>query len=94
MFYYFYFDFGIIGIIIESMAYGLICHILYHDSIIMNDRSKLLLYLLAMQTIMFSFVRWQFGTAGFIVEIFFALLILSKRRNINKTGTPECQKIK
>lgn len=84
MFYYFYFDFGIIGIILGSFIYGWICYLVYYKAIIEKNRKMLLMYLLVIQTILFSFIRWQFGTANFIVEIVMSYLIIrGKERQMN-----------
>jgi oligosaccharide repeat unit polymerase len=78
MFYYFYFDFGMIGVVLESIIFGYMCHNVYYKSIIKNDKNNLLLYLLFIQCILFSFVRWQIGTANFIVEYIAIKILISK----------------
>jgi oligosaccharide repeat unit polymerase len=77
MFYYFYFYFGYIGVFLGSLLFGYFCYRIFSKSILSNNRNNIILYLLVVQCILFSFVRWQIGTSSFIIEYIAIKLITS-----------------
>lgn len=62
LFYYFYLDGGLLGVAIGAFVYSLFCEVTYVRMKKENDEKKLLLYLLFLQTILTSMVRFQFTT--------------------------------
>lgn len=77
MFYYFYMDFGIFGIFLESFIFGILAYIPYKNIVKYKNKKYLLYYLLIFQCILFSFVRWTPATASFIIELLGAKLIVN-----------------
>lgn len=78
-FFYFYMDCGIFGVIVFDLLFGFVSYKLYYSVFVLNQTNKLPYYCLALQCIIFSFVRWQAGTQGFIVELIIILLVLPHR---------------
>lgn len=79
MFYYFYIDLREIGVIIYSFVFGLFCKSIYRKSCITRDERYLPLYLVIIQTIFCSFIRWQWGTFTYFVLIIIMLFPFGRR---------------
>lgn len=73
MFYYFYVDLREWGVGIYSFAFGWLCKIIYRRSCINRDERYLPLYLIFIQTIFCSFIRWQWGMFTYVVIIMIML---------------------
>jgi len=79
MFYYFYLDFRIPGVILFSFLSGFIAQRIYGRAKYAGDTWSTLLFLLVLQGVVMSFVRWQ-PTDGAYVLAFVVLWILTRRR--------------
>lgn len=82
-FYYFYKDAGIIGVIIGSFLFGLICSMIYKRLKGKLIRGEIPLryvyvYLLIIQTIVLSFIRIYSSVASFSFTFFYVFLIIKK----------------
>lgn len=82
MFYYFYIDFGITGVVIGCMFFGYLCHEIYHIAFIKKNKNALLFYLIMIQCIVCSIVRWQLGTITLVLTLFFEWFIIPKKYRI------------
>lgn len=74
LFYYFYVDFRLPGVFLESMIFGMICKRYYRKSCLMQNKKYLPAYLTILQVITMAFIRWQFGTLAHINTMVLALL--------------------
>lgn len=82
IFYYFYIDFGIIGVILGCIFFGYLCHEIYHIAFIKKNKNALIFYLIMIQCIVCSIVRWQLGTITFVFTLIFEWLMISKKYKI------------
>lgn len=82
MFYYFYIDFGIAGVIAGSVFFGYLCHEIYHIAFIRKNRNALIFYLIMIQCIVCSIVRWQLGTITLVITLLFEWFIVSNKYKI------------
>lgn len=85
IFYYFYMDFGIFGVIIFDLLFGFISYRLYHNIFVLKNYRLLPYYLLIIQCIIFSFVRWQGGTQGFIIELIVVYCSVTRKQLYKNT---------
>lgn len=67
MFYYFYLDFRELGVIIYSFLFGVFSKKIYSKVCIYRDERYLPFYLVVIQTVFCSFIRWQWGTFTYVV---------------------------
>jgi oligosaccharide repeat unit polymerase len=76
MFYYFYADFGILGVAIGSIIYGYLCRSVYSKVKHGLINTNVVVYLLFIQTMYLSIVRYQFSSYMFALS--FVYLIFTK----------------
>lgn len=84
MFYYFYKDAGVIGIILGSTAFGAVCTSIYKRTkkrIKAGLQSKRLVfvYLLLLQAMVLSFIRVYFSVASYSFTFLYAFIFIRKR---------------
>ncbi|MBE6872843.1 MAG: oligosaccharide repeat unit polymerase [Ruminococcus albus] len=80
LFYYFYMDFGNIGVIVESFIYGAILGQTYGKIVKRGKNSDLMMaeYLLLIQSLVKSFTRWEFALMSYSMS-FIVVLLFFKR---------------
>lgn len=78
LFFYFYIDFGILGVFVGSLVYGKIANYIYKYACIKKEKKYLLIYLILIQTMVSSIIRWQLGSATYILAIFLMILCVRK----------------
>ena len=96
MFYYFYRDFGYVGLITESFILGTIIALIYKKVKTDKNNFKILtLYLVIMIGLSMAFIRWQIMSVGYALTfiyllIFFRrkcfLITFSAKENVNSTS--------
>lgn len=69
-FWFFYVDGGIIAIIVLSLLYGLLVGRFYYKAARVDNLKTLALYMLLFQGIFFSFIRFPFAKAYYVIAIF------------------------
>ena len=74
-FYYFYMDFRIVGIVLFSLLFGIICGQFYYSSFVRRKTYCLPWYLLLVQAMFGSFVIWQLGSTKFFVACVIMLIV-------------------
>jgi len=76
--FYFYLDFGIIGVILYSIIYGMLLGFSY--SLIKRKMNilNLFIFLMIMQGVFTSMVRWQFITPHYALTFIYILLFVKK----------------
>ena len=79
MFYYFYIDFGIVGIILGSAFFGYICYMVYHGAFKKKNIVALIYYMLIIQCIICSLVRWQFATITMVIAFLVEYTMTQKK---------------
>lgn len=79
MFYYFYRDFGWVGVIIDSLILGGVLALLYYYAKKGNQRTQLF-YILAMEGLSIAFVRLQIVSVGFVLSFYYSLLVFEKKK--------------
>lgn len=84
--FYFYVDFGYVGVILLTSIWGFICGSISRKIKVKHNESTMLFYLLFAQTISMSFSRWCFFDAPYILAFVYmrVLFIGSKSTSINK----------
>lgn len=78
IFWFFYADFGFIGVIIGCLLYGLLVRKAFDYEKRKNDVRSLSFYLFIFWTLLYSFVRFQFAKSAAVIAM--VLLYLSFRR--------------
>ena len=87
LFYYFYSDFGIIGVIILSFAYGFFCGYIYKKMKQKRDILYSVLYLWLVNGIIYSMVRWQFYSSSYAYVVFVGVILFTRKRQISFVWT-------
>lgn len=82
-FMYFYVDLGIVGVIIGSLLYGVICGIIYKLMKSNTNIKSLTLYLMIVQSILISFMRYQFTDLSFCLSFLYINFIIQKNTKLN-----------
>ncbi len=75
-YYYFYSDFGMVGVLICSFVYGCICQAIFSHYQKNKDIRSLIAYLLLSQSIFLSMVRWQFYQVTFTLTFVYIFLFI------------------
>lgn len=81
LFYYFYVDFRLPGVFIESLLFGLFTKRYYRKVCIFKDKYYLPAYLTILQVITMVFIRWQFGTLSHVITMVLALICVKRRKH-------------
>lgn len=84
LFYYFYMDFRIWGIIIFSFIYGFVCNYIYVKAFVERSDLSFLLYLMIVQSLFGSFIIWQIGNTKFFVALLILIVLRLKVKNFNR----------
>ena len=80
LFWYFYTDAREYGIVVGSMVYGFIMRRVYAKSIINKNIKILSIYFLLFQGLFFSFIRFPFSKAYYVLAFLYMLFIIKKRK--------------
>lgn len=80
LFYYFYIDFNMLGVVIISIFYGYLCKLAYNNMMRKNSNTSIVIYSLLLQSIITSMFRFQFAT--FIFSLTFIYLVLIKGKHV------------
>lgn len=85
-FYYFYMDLGYFGVLLGSAVYGLIAIQIYHrmKSQITYNFKYIAAYMLIVQSIATSMIRWQFYNANFVMAFVLLLLIPAQKEETQR----------
>ncbi len=79
--FYFYIDFGLIGVTVLSSIWGFICGMASKSIKIKQNTANILFYLLLAQTVSMSFSRWAFfGAPYFLAFIYMRLLFIKGKQ--------------
>lgn len=85
LFYFFYLDFRIIGIVLFSLLYGFISGYIYKKQRTRTNDTWFIFYLLILRTIVGSFMIFQLGNTKFFVSLFiFGIAILLGKKEIKE----------
>lgn len=85
LFYFFYLDFRIVGIVLFSLLYGFISGYVYKKQRTRTNDIWFMFYLLILQTIVGSFMIFQLGNTKFFVSLFiFGIAILLGKKEIKE----------
>lgn len=84
IFHSFYLDGGILGVILGSLFYGIILSITYNHLKTTSSKISTAIYLLLIQGIFTSMVRWQFTTPAYALAFIF-IFIFYKNRPVENT---------
>lgn len=85
MFYYFYLDFGYLGVCTGSLAWGWMCAKYYRLSRIEASDKNLAFLLLIIQVMYKTMVRWEFTSPSFFVAFFASYLLFRKSKSENNS---------
>jgi oligosaccharide repeat unit polymerase len=75
MFYYFYADLGIFGVVFGSIIYGYLCRFAYSSLKLNFTNINVIVYLLFIETMYLSIVRYQFMSYMFALSFLYLLLV-------------------
>ncbi|MFE4714636.1 O-antigen polymerase [Paenibacillus sp. NPDC056722] len=84
-FFYFYSDAGFFGVIIFSAIYGIICSLSYSYVKYRPNIKNIAIYLLIMQGVLTSMVRWQFVISAYALSFLYLNLVIRKKKTSNYT---------
>ena len=85
LFYFFYLDFRIVGIVLFSLLYGFMSGYVYKKQRTRTNDIWFMFYLLVLQTIIGSFIIFQLGNTKFFVSLFiFGIAILLGKKEIKE----------
>lgn len=87
IFYYFYADFRLPGVVVFSAMYGFFVQTVYDRARSFGGARSKLLLLLTIQSIVMAFVRWQFTDGAYVLA--FVLLFLVVRKSKGDNGDPD-----
>lgn len=82
LFYWFYIDFGLEGVIVMCFIYGMIADTIYKAAIRNRHVATIMIFSLLMQGVVFSFIRFQFTTFYYFMSFFIIPLILKRKISI------------
>lgn len=75
--YSFYIDFRKFGVFLGTFLFGFICKFFYNRACIERNKNYLLLYMILIQVMVSSFVRWQLGTLTFLITVLFSVICIN-----------------
>lgn len=81
-FFYFYLDFGILGVAAGSYIFGKLSSMMYKVLSREGSLRALVFYMIIVQIIIDSFIRWRLGTFSSIATIFLAFIICTKHPKV------------
>lgn len=81
-FWFFYADAGIIGVFFLSLLWGAASMLMYHRAAKGTDLRCTAAYLLLFQSIFFSFIRFPFGKAYYVISFFMVYMLAFKKKRI------------
>lgn len=84
--FYFYTDFGIVGVMVLSSIWGFLCGNIGRKIKKERTERSVLFYLLFAQTVSMSFSRWSFFDAPYFLAFLYMSLLFAKGKNKKKRG--------
>ena len=81
-FWFFYADAGILGVFILSLLWGAVSMLMYHRAARGTDLRCTAAYLLLFQSIFFSFIRFPFGKAYYLISFLMVYMLAFKKKRI------------
>ena len=82
-FFYFFADFGYLGVAAGSFVYGWMSKALYRRTSESSDIRSLVAYMMIVQSIFMSMVRWQFYQVTFTVAFVYIFIFIGKKKEYN-----------
>lgn len=79
IFYYFYLDFGTLGILIGSLIFGVISYWIYQKMVEGDSMKYTAIYLILVQILFASFIRWQFANPSILIAIVGIMICITKK---------------
>lgn len=84
VFFYFYLDFGYIGVIVGSVIFGVLTCAMYRNTRIEKNEFNTMVWLIYLMAVIGSFARWQFINPAFIMMFVVNRLMYKKYFNTKK----------
>lgn len=81
LFFYFYCDGGFLGVIFFSFIYGVISTNVYIKAELNKDIASIIVYLIILNGILFSMVRFSFSLPAYALSFLFLLLLFKRERS-------------
>ena len=79
IFYWFYIDFGIIGVILFSALYGWLCSFYYYKAKYDPSPKRIILFSFLMQGLLLSFIRFHFATFYYFMAFVISPILFTKK---------------
>lgn len=80
LFYWFYLDYGIIGVILLCFLYGILADSIYKAAIYNRHFITIVIFALIVQGVVFSFIRFQFSTFYYFMAFLIIPLIIKRKQ--------------
>lgn len=87
LFFYFYLDFGLFGVFLGSLLYGLFLSRLYKRTVKQCNLRNLLLLLVAIISLAKCFAKWEFQGAEYIMSFVYVLILVRKMPFLTRQNT-------
>lgn len=84
LFFYFYVDFGLIGVFLGSLIYGAFLYWLYRKTTAHCNLRNILLLLIAFISLSKCFAKWEFQSTEYILSFVYVYLLTRKNIGITK----------
>lgn len=82
LFFWFYLDYGIAGVVILCFIYGLVADSIYKAAIRNRHFVTIVIFSLIVQGVIFSFIRFQFSTFYYFMAFFIIALVVKRKQLI------------
>ncbi|MDQ0196272.1 O-antigen polymerase [Paenibacillus wynnii] len=81
-FFYFYFEYGYIGVVFDSIIYGVVCQYFYIKMKLKMSKRNIALYLLIIQGMLTSMIRYPFILVYYTFAFFIIIMFYKKQDKI------------
>ena len=80
LFFWFYLDYGIAGVVILCFLYGLLSDSIYKAAIVNRHFVTIVIFSLIVQGVVFSFIRFQFSTFYYFMAFLIIPLVIKRKQ--------------
>lgn len=80
LFFWFYLDYGITGVVILCFLYGLLSDSIYKAAIVNRHFVTIVIFSLIVQGVVFSFIRFQFSTFYYFMAFLIIPLVIKRKQ--------------
>ena len=92
VFFYFYSDFRMLGVVLGCFVSGVFCYLSYFKAFVKRGYKDILLFLLLVQGVITSMVRWPLAGVSFVIALIFYRFIL--KYDSSMIGNTQLRKVR